>query len=97
MMYANENVKCYDNEAGCVPQPQQTENLAEMMNKGMALANEVLSRTYRINEHLFGFGEPIKDEKRPQPCCFRDVLSEQVTTLIHVYDELMKISERLGI
>lgn len=95
MNYTNDNVRCFDGGESCAP--QHLENLAEMMDKGLALANEILIKAYRINEHMFGFGEPVKESRQAAPKCFRDALSMQTETLKLTFDELVKISERLGV
>lgn len=78
----------------CIPVP--VENLTDLMKETNRIAFDVLGMSRRINGHLFGIGNP-GEEKKPEPKCFRDELTNANKTLLETAEELSRICCMLGV
>lgn len=77
-------------------EPMDIPPLSAMTDQATCMAGEALQMAYRINQHLFGMGEPV-NEKPSEPKCYRDVLEMQTVTLDKLCCELSKIMKGIGI
>ena len=91
----NDILNGYASESPCVP-AEPIEPLVAIVEDVRNGTETALQMAYRINEHLFGMGEPTKEEGM-NPRCFRDVMVKQRQDISDLCDELAKIKERLGI
>ena len=82
------------NECTCSPAPLSS--LTEMLKQTHCIATDVLKMAYRINDHLFGIGNPC-GEKASAPKCFRDELDQTHYDLMAAAEELAKICKQLGV
>ena len=82
------------NECTCSPAPLSS--LTEMLKQTHCIATDVLKMAYRINDHLFGIGNPLC-EKEAEPKCFRDELEKTRCELMATIEELHKICSMLGV
>lgn len=78
----------------CVGAPP--ESLAQMMDEAARVAADVLQMAYRINLHLFGYGEPVNGKEKSAPKCFMDMLQMEMEILNNTREELNKLMDRLG-
>ena len=85
---------------GCAPVNLDSEKqilpLTAKMDEAFKLATEVLFISYKINECMFGIGNPNQcDEASPK--CYMDVMEMHLETLRRLYDELSSISVKIGV
>ena len=80
----------------CANVPEPIEPLAEMMKATCSIASDALHLTRKINEHLFGIGNPCC-EKEANPKCFREELVKTKCELLATVEELAKICALLGV
>lgn len=78
------------------PAPRQVESLTEVVECITKGTEKALSITYQINRHLFGLGEPCREEGM-KPQCLRDVMVMQGKDINELCGELEKIAEMLGL
>nr|DAI53676.1 MAG TPA: hypothetical protein [Caudoviricetes sp.] len=94
MSYEATNCVPYCEDTGKVKDPEPLP-LSSVMDQANNLATETLVMVCRIRQHLFGVDKGIENEPKPQ--CFRDVLTNQRTTLGQVVEELARIMDELGV
>lgn len=96
MNFDKTNIPCVD-EGVCSPYGAEPDVvLTAMMDVANNLSEECLHMAHRLNEHMFGIGQP-NGEPTGQPRCFRDLLSLQMGTLKKLRDELGQIMKEIGV
>ena len=90
MQNAKTCAPCDGVNAQSIPEP-----LTGMMDQANNMADEILEQVNRVKELLFAESTP--DEEKISPCCFRDAVSLQVSTLRKIGIELVKIMQSLGV
>ncbi len=76
--------------------PRQVETLTEIVESITKGTEKALLMTYQINGHLFGLGEPCREEGM-KPQCLRDVMVKQNKDIAELCCELEKIAKMLGL
>ena len=71
-------------------------SMTDLMREVCCMAADSLNMARKINGHLFGFGNPICDEKEADPKCFRDELEKTRRELVATIEDLSKICAMLG-
>ena len=84
----------------CVPVNSDSEKqiltLTAKMGEAHNLAYEALLITYKINEFMFGIGQPSQcDEASPK--CYMDAMEIHLETLRKLYAQLSSISGTIGV
>lgn len=74
-----------------------SENITALINETRCLINDALTMAYRLNQHLFGFGEPMNDAKQLEPKCYRDEVVLHTKLLKKLCDELSKTLREIGV
>lgn len=96
MNFNKTNIPCVD-EGACNPYGAEPDAaLTAMMDVANNLSEECLHMARRLNEHMFGIGQP-NGEPTGQPRCFRDLLSLQMGTLKKLRDELGQMLKEIGV
>ncbi len=73
----------------------EVQPLSSMLDDALNLTAEAVQMTNRINQHLFGIGQPKEEEFKP--LCFRDVLGDNISQLGRLCENLSKICVMLGV
>ena len=72
------------------------ESLTGLLKDTGNIAFDVLAMSRKINDHMFGIGNPICAEKESSPKCFRDELEKMKANLLAAAEELSRIMARIG-
>lgn len=72
------------------------ESMTDLMKEVSAMTADAMSLSRRINNHLFGIGNPLC-EKEADPKCFRDELEKTRSGLVATIEDLSKICTMLGV
>ena len=89
----------YNDEMKCCPQvdiKEDIENVTQMTSEIKAMTVDALMMAYAINKHLFGKGEPDK-ENMGEPKCYRDELCLQGKFARKLCEELREIMRGIGV
>ena len=79
-----------------VEEKPMIEPLSQMMGRANNLLEEALQMAYRVNDHMFGKGEP-NNEKPCEPKCYRDVMEMHNINLERLCKELSQIMAYIGV